>query len=305
MDILEEARKVIDIEIEALQGLRCRLDQSFEQAIDLLYNCQGRVVVSGLGKSGLIGRKIASTFASTGTPAVFLHPSEGVHGDLGIIKRDDVVILISNSGETEETLQIIPTLRRIDVKLIALTGRTSSTLCEYADVVINIGVEREACPNNLAPTASTTVMLALGDALAIVLLKKKGFNHEDFAFLHPGGSIGKRLLTKVDDVMFQGADAPFVSPDTIMENAIIEMTSKGLGAVLVVDNEKIEGVRHQHLTLSRSRVSQNEGVRHQRLTLSLSLHCQPLFDPIPHWCRWPFGPHTTEEPRNLMKRNRQ
>jgi arabinose-5-phosphate isomerase len=226
----------MDIESDSILQIRDKLNSDFITAIALLENCQGKVIVSGLGKSGLVGRKIASTLASTGTPAIFLHPAEGAHGDLGVVMRGDVAMLISNSGETDETLEIIPSIKRIDVPILALCGRPESNLAKVSDVVIDVGVDREACPNNLAPTASTTALLALGDAFAIVLLKKRGFRKEDFAVLHTGGTIGKRLLLKVGDIQQHINDIPIVNVATKMENAIIEMTSKPMGAVCVVDD---------------------------------------------------------------------
>lgn len=239
MDILEEARKVLDIEMSSIAEVSKKLRSSFPEAIDLLYGCRGKVVVSGLGKSGLVGRKIASTLASTGTPAIFLHPSEGLHGDLGMLVRGDVAILISNSGETEELIKIIPSVKRIGIKIIALCGKPNSSLARNSDVFIDVGVEHEACPDNLVPTASTTTLLAVGDALAVVLLLKRGFKKEDFACLHPGGSIGKKLLLTVDEVMHSAVANAVVSSATRVKEAIIEMTSKGLGAVSVVDDSGI------------------------------------------------------------------
>ncbi len=235
MDILEEARRVLDIEADAIHQVKAKLGQSFIDAVDLICHCKGKVVVSGLGKSGLIGRKIAATLASTGTPAIFMHPAEGVHGDLGILMRGDIVILISKSGETEEIIRIIKSIKRIGVHIIAITGNPESTLGHCADIVIDISVEKEACPNNLAPTASTTALLAIGDALAVVMLKKRSFTRDDFAQLHPSGSLGRRLLLRVEDIMHSGEASAVVEENASMKEAIIEMTSKRLGAVCVVD----------------------------------------------------------------------
>jgi len=235
VDILAEARRVLEIEADSIKEVGAKLGAAFEQAIELLLNCRGKVVISGLGKSGLVGRKIASTLASTGTPAVFLHPAEGVHGDLGVLARGDVAVLISNSGETEELVKIVSSIKRTGIKILALTGNPESTLARDADIFIDVGVSGEACPDNLAPTASTTALLSVGDALAVVLLKKRGFEREDFACLHPGGVIGKRLLLRVSDIMHIGEANPLVPDDANMQAAIVEMTGKGLGAVSVVD----------------------------------------------------------------------
>ncbi len=235
MDILAEARKVLEIEATSIKEVCDKLGAAFEEAIELLFGCRGKVVISGLGKSGLVGRKIASTLASTGTPAVFLHPAEGAHGDLGVLARGDVAVLISNSGETEELVKIISSIKRVGIKIMALVGNPESTLARDADIFIDVGVSSEACPDNLVPTASTTALLSVGDALAVVLLKKRGFEKEDFACLHPGGAIGRRLLLRVSDIMHAGEANPQVADSAKMQAAIVEMTSKGLGAVSVVD----------------------------------------------------------------------
>jgi len=205
--------------------------------VDVIYNCKGKVVITGMGKSGLIGQKIASTFSSTGTPAFFLHPAEGIHGDLGILSRNDIVIAISNSGETEEVAKIIPIIKRLGIKLIAITGSTKSTLAKVADIIIDVGVKEEACPLNLVPTASTTAALALGDALAVSLLDKRGFREEDFALIHPGGMLGRKLILRVEDVMHAGDKMPIVKSDTGMKEILIEMTSKRFGITGVVNNK--------------------------------------------------------------------
>jgi len=235
VDILAEARKVLEIEATSIKEVCDKLGAAFEEAIELLFGCRGKVVISGLGKSGLVGRKIASTLASTGTPAVFLHPAEGAHGDLGVLARGDVAVLISNSGETEELVKIISSIKRVGIKIMALVGNPESTLARDADIFIDVGVSSEACPDNLVPTASTTALLSVGDALAVVLLKKRGFEKEDFACLHPGGAIGRRLLLRVSDIMHTGEANPQVADSAKMQAAIVEMTSKGLGAVSVVD----------------------------------------------------------------------
>ena len=232
---LQLARDTLDIEAQALLGLKTRLDDRFAQAVHLMLNVQGRVVVTGMGKSGHIGRKIAATLSSTGTPALFVHPGEASHGDLGMIKRVDVVLGISNSGESDELVAILPMLKRQGVPLIAMTGGLHSSLALHASVVLDCSVEKEACPLNLAPTASTTAQLALGDALAVALLDARGFKAEDFARSHPGGSLGRRLLTHVSDVMRSGVEVPHVLPSASLTELMREMSHKGLGASAIVD----------------------------------------------------------------------
>ena len=232
---MEQAKRVLRIEAEAVAALIDRLDHRFEEAVDLVLNCRGRVVVTGMGKSGHVGTKIAATLASTGTPALFLHPAEGVHGDLGMVMRGDVVIAISNSGETEELSRMLPSLKRIGIRIIALTGNPESTLGKNSDVVIDVGVKEEACPLGLAPTASTTATLAMGDALAVALLDRRGFREEDFACYHPGGSLGKRLLLRVRDLMHSGDAVPMVREDTLIKDAIYEISSKKMGVTAVVN----------------------------------------------------------------------
>ena len=234
---LQLARETLDIEANALLKLKERLDHRFVAAVDMLLGVQGRVVVTGMGKSGHIGRKIAATLASTGTPAMFVHPAEASHGDLGMIKVVDVVLAISNSGESDELVAILPVLKRQGVPLIAMTGGLSSALARHADVVLDCSVDKEACPLNLAPTASTTAQLAMGDALAVALLDARGFKPEDFARSHPGGSLGRRLLTHLSDVMRKGQDVPQVSPDAEFTTLMREMSSKGLGATSITDAE--------------------------------------------------------------------
>lgn len=232
---LQLARQALDIEADAVRGLKTRLGADFARAVELMLGVQGRVVVMGIGKSGHVGRKVAATLASTGTPAMFVHPAEASHGDLGMVKPADVVLAISNSGESQELLVLLPLIGRLGIPLIALTGHTHSTLARYSDVVLDSAVEREACPLNLAPTASTTAQLALGDALAVVLLDARGFKAEDFARSHPGGTLGRRLLTRVLDVMRSGADVPRVPPEAHFNELMAEMSRKGLGASAVVD----------------------------------------------------------------------
>ena len=235
---LQLARETLDIEAEALLALKSRLDARFSQAVQMMLTVQGRVVVTGMGKSGHIGSKIAATLASTGTPAMFVHPGEASHGDLGMIKSVDVVLAISNSGESDELVAILPVLKRLGVPLIAMTGGMSSALAQHADVVLDSSVSKEACPLNLAPTASTTTQLALGDALAVALLDARGFKAEDFARSHPGGSLGRRLLTHVSDVMRKDTQVPSVLPTASFSELMQEMSHKGLGASAIVNEQQ-------------------------------------------------------------------
>lgn len=234
-DIQALALAVIQTEMQAVAGLTARIDQAFVAACHLLLACKGRVVVTGMGKSGHIAGKIAATLASTGTPAFFVHPGEASHGDLGMITRQDVVLALSNSGETEEILTILPIIKRLGVPLIAMTGNPESTLARFASVHINVAVEQEACPLGLAPTASTTAALVMGDALAVSLLETKGFTRDDFALSHPGGSLGKRLLLQVGDIMHRGVEVPVVAVSVSVSDALLEMTSKKLGMTAIVD----------------------------------------------------------------------
>jgi arabinose-5-phosphate isomerase len=233
---LEHGKRVLDIEARAIASLVDRLDDRFTKAVDLLFICSGKVVVSGMGKSGLIGQKIAATLASTGTPAFFLHPAEGIHGDLGMLARHDTVIALSNSGETEEVLKLLPFVKRLNIPVIALTGRIQSNLAKNSDVILDVSVSEEACPMGLAPTASTTAMLAMGDALAITLLQKRGLREEDFAQFHPGGTLGRRLLLKVQDLMHQGNAVPCIHSNATIHDALLEMTAKKLGMTTVLDD---------------------------------------------------------------------
>ena len=234
---IQDGRRVLDIEARAIAALVDRLDQQFVRAVDLLYRCQGKVVVAGMGKSGLIGQKIAATLASTGTPAFFLHPAEGIHGDLGMLARGDLLIGISNSGETDEMLRLLPFVKRLNVPVIALTGRPNSTLGKNSDVALDVSVAEEACPLGLAPTASTTAALAMGDALAVALFQKRGFKQDDFAQFHPGGTLGRRLLVKVRDVMHQGPTLPTIRDNAPARDAVLEMTGKKLGMTTVIDSQ--------------------------------------------------------------------
>ncbi len=232
---LKRAREVLNIEARGILSLIERLDESFVQAVELLHSCEGKVVVTGLGKSGLICRKIAATLSSTGTPSLFLHAGDGVHGDLGMIMKGDVVLAVSNSGETDEILKFLPNIKRLGLKLIVITGNPNSTLSRAGDVILNAAVKEEACPLGLSPTASTTAALAMGDALAVVLLEKKGFKEEDFALRHPGGILGRKLILQVEDLMHRDAELPVVQEETPMKETLLEITSKRLGVTGVVD----------------------------------------------------------------------
>jgi arabinose-5-phosphate isomerase len=235
MGILERARRVLEVEAQAVAALIPRLNDDFIRVVEILYGCQGRVVLTGMGKSGFIAKKIAATLASTGTPALYVHPAEGVHGDLGMIARGDVVVAVSNSGSTAEVMEILPTLKRFGVKLIGLVGNMDSTLAKESDVALNVGVDAEACPLSFAPTASTTAALAMGDALAVALLEKRGLKEEDLAVLHPRGQVGRRLVLRVRDLMHVGPELPIVSEDRLMRDAILEISTKRLGMTMVVD----------------------------------------------------------------------
>jgi arabinose-5-phosphate isomerase len=236
--LIARGRRVLNTEAEAVAALEHRLGEEFAAACRLMLACEGRIVVTGMGKSGHIGSKIAATLASTGSPSFFLHPAEAIHGDIGMITGKDVVLALSNSGETDELLTILPVIKRLDVPLIALTGNGASTLARYATVTLDVSVPAEACPLNLAPTASTTATLAMGDALAVAMLEARGFTEEDFARSHPGGSLGRRLLLHVDEVMRTGDDLPAVGPDTPLSAGLLEMSRKGLGMTTVLDDER-------------------------------------------------------------------
>jgi len=235
--LLELARNTLAIEADAIQAMAQRLDPRFVQAVQLTLSCQGRLVVTGMGKSGHVGRKIAATLASTGTPAMFVHPAEASHGDLGMITRSDVVLAISNSGESEELTAILPLIKRMGVPLIAMTGRALSSLGRHADVVLDTGVDKEACPHNLAPTASTTAQMAMGDALAMALLDARGFKADDFARSHPGGALGRKLLTLVSDVMRPSDATPRVGLHASLSDMMREISAHGLGATAIVDEQ--------------------------------------------------------------------
>lgn len=241
--MLEQARQVLRMEADAVLEQVERIDEHFKAAVEMIMACPGRTVITGMGKSGIIGRKMAATLASTGTPSFYLHPAEGIHGDLGMVTEGDVVIALSNSGETGEVLHILPSLRRIGAKLIAMVGNPNSTLAKNSDIVLNVGVTREACPLGLAPTSSTTAALAYGDALALALLSKRKFTASQFAVFHPGGSLGRKLLLTVEDIMHSGTENPLVKADISVQDALFVITDKGLGAVSVVDDDnKMLGV---------------------------------------------------------------
>lgn len=238
LNFIEQGLRVLDIERQALSDIAQYVDENFHHACQLIYDCQGRTIVIGMGKSGHIGNKIAATLASTGSPAFFVHPGEASHGDLGMITKNDVVMLISNSGETSEVLNIIPVLKRLGAKMIAMTGNASSTMATLANVHICIKVQKEACSLGLAPTASTTATLAMGDAMAVALLEARGFTADDFALSHPGGSLGKRLLLTLKDVMHSGKNTPIINVTQTIKDALIEMSAKGLGMTAIVDSQQ-------------------------------------------------------------------
>ena len=241
--IIENGREAIRIEAEAMQALISRIDEHFARAVKLIFESKGRLIVSGIGKSGIIARKIVATMNSTGTPAIYLHPADAIHGDLGMVRGEDVILLISKSGNTEELKHILPIFRRIGVQVISILGAAQSALGSFSDIILDASVREEACPHNLAPTASTTVALALGDALAVALLKKRDFTIEDFALFHPGGILGKRLLLQIDQIMTKDEKVPIVHQAVPLKDAILEITSKRLGATCVVDdNGSLVGV---------------------------------------------------------------
>ena len=237
LSIVEKGKEVVRIELGAIAALEHHIDDRFEKAVTMISSGTGRVIITGMGKSGLVARKIVATMNSTGTPAVFLHPTDAIHGDLGIVSKDDVVIVISKSGETEEIYQLIPLFKRIGTRLIAMVGNPNSRLARNAEVVLDISVPAEACPHDLAPTSSTTATLVLGDALAVALLEQRNFTREDFAMFHPGGNLGKRLLLKAEEMMITGDGIPIVKRAVSLKDAIIVMTSKRLGATCVVNDD--------------------------------------------------------------------
>ncbi len=239
MSVIEEAKRVLQVEADAVLALMDGVGANFEDAVEKMFECTGKVVITGMGKSGLICQKIASTMASTGTPAFFLHPAEGVHGDLGMLAKGDVVIAVSNSGETEEVVRILPVIRRLGLDLITISGNSESTLAKRGDMFLDIAVKEEACPLGLAPTASTTATLALGDALAVALMYRRGFKEEDFALFHPAGSLGKSLLMRVSDIMHSGDSVPVVNEASSVKETILEMTSKGFGVTAVLSKTNV------------------------------------------------------------------
>ena len=242
-ELIKKGKEVIRIEAEAVSGLLESINSDFVKAVEIIAGCKGRVVLTGMGKSGLIARKIVATLNSTGTAAIYLHPTDALHGDLGMVRKEDVVILISKSGYTVEIANLLPMLKRLNITLIAMCGDKSSKLAEECDVFLNINVKEEACPHDLAPTSSTTATLAMGDALSVVLLEKRGFTVEDFAYLHPGGSLGKRLSLEIKEIMIKGERVPIVNEDTSIKDAILEITSKRLGSTCVVnDNGVLTGI---------------------------------------------------------------
>ena len=241
--IIKNGKQTFEIEIDAMKKAMNSLGESFAEAVEIILGCKGRVVVIGMGKSGLIGKKIAATLASTGTPAFFMHPAEGMHGDLGMLVKGDVIIGISNSGETEEMKVLLPLIKRLGSKLISIVGRADSTLGRESDCILDASIDKEACPLNLAPTASTTVALAIGDALAVALVECRGFKAEDFAMFHPSGSLGKRLLTTVDDIMHKGSEVPVINENDIVEKAVEEINNKKFGCTAVInDNKELVGI---------------------------------------------------------------
>jgi arabinose-5-phosphate isomerase len=237
--VIKQAKEVLRIEAEGILNLIDKVDERFKRAAQMIYSTKGRVIVTGMGKSGLVGRKIVATLNSTGTPALFLHPSEGMHGDLGMVTSNDIVLAISNSGETEEVNLLISTIKKIGVNLIAFTGEMKSTLARQSDIALDIGVQREACPLGLAPTASTTAALAMGDALAVALLNRRGFKEKDFHLLHPGGALGMRLMIKVKDVMLRGKDVPTILESELVREAIAKINERNLGFTLVVSEKDV------------------------------------------------------------------
>lgn len=287
--LIASARQTIEIEVEAVSALQARIGIPFVSACEILMACTGRVVIIGMGKSGHIGRKIAATFASTGTPAFFVHPGEASHGDMGMITSDDVVMAISNSGNTEEVVTLLPLIKRLGAALITMTGDESSTMARQAAVNLNIGVDKEACPLGLAPTSSTTATLVMGDALAVALLEARGFSAEDFAFSHPGGRLGRRLLLKVSDIMHSGAALPKVPATASMSEALLEMSRKGLGMTAVVDeHDTLIGVF-------------TDGDLRRTLDHSISIHETQIGSVMTRHCTTIGPEHLAAEALNVME----
>lgn len=237
--VKKRAKEVLRIEADAIKSLMGRIDKEFEQAVEMLCNCRSRIVVTGMGKPGIIAQKISATLSSTGTPSLWIHPAEAIHGDLGRVTKEDIVIAISNSGETEEITKLLPTIKKIGAKLISFTGNARSALAKFSDFVLDVSVKEEACPLGLAPTASTTATLAMGDALALAVAEKKGFKIEDFAFFHPGGSLGKRLLLRVEDIMRKGRENPIVRADTPVKKVLLMITGARAGCACIVDDKGV------------------------------------------------------------------
>ena len=240
---IQKAKEVIRVEADAIAALSSRIDGNFVDAVELVFECKGRVIVTGVGKSGLVARKIAATLASTGTSAFFIHAAEGLHGDLGVVREEDVILIVTKSGETSEISALIPQLRNIGVKLKKITGKLDTSLTRVSDIVLDASVKEEACPHDLAPTASSTAALVMGDALAVALLERRGFTMEDFASIHPGGNLGKKLLTRMEDLMYTGDHLPIMQEDSLFKDVILEMNRKRFGAVCIVDDKgKLKGI---------------------------------------------------------------
>lgn len=240
---IQKAKEVIRVEAEAVAALSSRIGAAFVEAVELIFECKGRVIVTGVGKSGLVARKIAATLASTGTAAFFIHAAEGLHGDLGVVREEDVILIVTKSGDTNEIIALLPQLKNIGVKLITITGTLDTALTKVSDIVLDASVKEEACPHDLAPTASSTAALVLGDALAVALLERRGFTMEDFASIHPGGNLGKKLLTRMEDLMYTGEHIPIMNEDSLFKDVILEMNRKRFGAVCIVDdNGKLKGI---------------------------------------------------------------
>jgi len=243
MDSIKSAKEVLTIEAEAVLNLINHLDKNFEKTVSALLNCKGRIVVTGMGKAGIIGQKLSATLSSTGTPSLWIHPAEAIHGDLGRVTKDDIIIAISNSGETEEITRLLPWIKKIGAKLVAMTGKAKSNLAKNSDFYLDVSVKKEACPLGLAPTASTTAMLAMSDALAVALLQEKGFKEKDYAFFHPGGSLGKRLLLKVEDIMRRGKENPIVNQNKLVKEVLLSITKARAGSATIIDNKgKLVGI---------------------------------------------------------------
>jgi arabinose-5-phosphate isomerase len=290
-DLANTARRVLEIEARAIQDLIPRINQSFAAACELCLKCEGRVVVTGMGKSGHIAGKLAATLASTGTPAFFVHPAEASHGDFGMITRKDVVIALSNSGETAELITLLPLLKRADVELITMTGNLNSTLAKVASAVLDVGVDEEACPLNLAPTASTSAALAMGDALAVALLEARGFTQEDFALSHPGGSLGRKLLLRVADVMRTGEAIPKVTADTRVIEGLMEMTSKGLGMTAVAANDgRLQGIF-------------TDGDLRRRLDAGIDLHSATMEQVMTSQCKTTYPEMLAAEAVHMLEQH--